>query len=164
MLGEAPHRSIHTGWLRDRGKWGALLPSANEVCYTSLSVILFTGAGLCPRGGVSQHTLGRPPPGRHPHPIPPGRHPPPPAGHCSGRYAAYWNVFLYYTECFTLRMNREGQGQVLGGTGYRLISRIRSCKSWSVSMGFSCERFLLDIGPGSAPKLSSVITSFGTLF
>ena len=31
------------------------------------------------------------PPGRHPL----GRHPPPPDGHCSGRYATYWNAFLY---------------------------------------------------------------------
>ena len=30
-----------------------------------------------------------PPLGRHP----PGRHPPP-DGHCSGRYASYWNAFL----------------------------------------------------------------------
>ena len=30
--------------------------------------------------------------GRHP----PGRHPPSPAdGHCSGRYASYWNAFLF---------------------------------------------------------------------
>ena len=67
----------------------------------------------------------------------------------SGWYASYWNAILYCTECFTLRMNREGQGQVLGRTGNRLISRTRSCTSWSVSMGFSGERFLLDIGPGS---------------
>ena len=28
--------------------------------------------------------------------IPLGRHPPPPGGHCSGRYASYWNAFLFY--------------------------------------------------------------------
>ena len=33
-------------------------------------------------------------------PLPPGRHPPrladiPPDGHCSGRYASYWNAFLF---------------------------------------------------------------------
>ena len=111
---------------------------------------------FCSQGRVSARGMY---PSMHWADPPPGRHP-----HCSGRYAAYWNAFSYYAECFTLRMNREGQGQVLGGTGHRLISRIRSCTSWSVSMGFSCERFLLDIGPVSAPKLSSVITSFGTLF
>ena len=26
-----------------------------------------------------------------------GRHPPPPDGHCSGRYASYWNAFLFKT-------------------------------------------------------------------
>ena len=45
---------------------------------------------------------GRHPPGRH---TPLGRHPPwkhtsppgstPPNGHCSGRYASYWNAFLF---------------------------------------------------------------------
>ena len=53
------------------------------------------------------HLLGRHPLGRHPqadtplgrHPIPQAypqdRHPPPPQdGHCSGRYASYWNAFL----------------------------------------------------------------------
>ena len=29
--------------------------------------------------------------GRHP----PGQTPPPPDGHCSGRYASYWNAFLF---------------------------------------------------------------------
>ena len=49
-----------------------------------------------------------PPPGRHPQtdrPLgrhPPGRHPPrqttphPRDSHCSGRYASYWNAFLYF--------------------------------------------------------------------
>ena len=72
------------------------------------------------------------------------------------------NLVLH--RMFYIAYEPRGSGQVLGGTGYRLISRTRSCTSWSVSMGFSCERFLLDIGPGSAPELSSVITSFGTLF
>ena len=125
--------------------------SCGKVMFLHLSVSHSVHRGGCLPGGCIPACTGQtPPPGRHPH--------------CSGRYAAYWNAFSYYAECFTLRMNREGQGQVLGGTGYRLISRIRSCTSRSVSMGFSCERFLLDIGPGSAPKLSSVITSFGILF
>ena len=53
------------------------------------------------------HTPGQTPPGKHPtgqtppwantHPwadTPPGRHPPP-GGHCRGRYASYWNAFLF---------------------------------------------------------------------
>ena len=55
--------------------------------------------GVC----VSQHELGQTPPGTHPLPsacwdTPPcpvhaGIHPP--GGHCCGRYASYWNAFLY---------------------------------------------------------------------
>ena len=49
-------------------------------------------------GGVFQHALGQTPPGRYPsthwdrHPSYP---PPSPGGHCSGRYASYWNAFLF---------------------------------------------------------------------
>ena len=72
-------------------------------------------------GGVSQHELGRGVCGRQP----PGQTPPPPSacwdthplpsacwdtrlqcmlgytppdGHCSGRYASYWNAFLFKTK------------------------------------------------------------------
>ena len=41
-------------------------------------------------GGVSQHALG---------------HTPPPDGHCSGRYASYWNGFLLTLICGDLNMN-----------------------------------------------------------
>ena len=61
---------------------------------------------FCPRGGgVSQHALGHtplpgqtPPLGRDPGRHPPGRHTHIPSayGHCSGRYASYWNAFLYW--------------------------------------------------------------------
>ena len=55
--------------------------------FLHLCVILFTG-------GVS----GRHPLGRHPtlqgRPTPP----PPPGGRCSGRYASYWNAFLFRTH------------------------------------------------------------------
>ena len=35
--------------------------------------------------------------GRPPQADPPGRHPPPGAdGYCSGRYASYWNAFLFF--------------------------------------------------------------------
>ena len=47
------------------------------------------------------HTPGQIPPWVDTHPgqtyIPLGRNsPPPPGGHCSGRYASYWNAFLFY--------------------------------------------------------------------
>ena len=45
-----------------------------------LSVILFTGGGAW-RGCLAD--------------TPPGQTPPPPDGHCSGRYASYWNAFLF---------------------------------------------------------------------
>ena len=59
---------------------------------------------FCSKGGRCMlgytHTLGRTPP------PPPGRHPlgrllradtiPTPDTHCSGRFASYWNAFLYY--------------------------------------------------------------------
>ena len=49
---------------------------------------VFTGVcqGSCPRCGVSQHTLGQ---------TPPSLTRQPPDGHCSGRYASYWNAFLF---------------------------------------------------------------------
>ena len=53
--------------------------------FSQASVILFTrGGGLYP----NMHW------GRHP---PMARQPPPPSwdGHCSGRYASYWNAFLF---------------------------------------------------------------------
>ena len=44
------------------------------------------GVWLCtPPPPADTHSLGR-------HPL--GRHPPPQDGHCSGRYASYWNAFL----------------------------------------------------------------------
>ena len=59
--------------------------SCGKIMFSQASVILFTG-------GVWQ----TPPPD-----IPLGRHPrtdTPPTrdGHCSGRYASYWNTFLFY--------------------------------------------------------------------
>ena len=41
-------------------------------------------------GGVSQHALGQTPPRK----TSPRQTPPSPEGHCSGRYASYWNAFL----------------------------------------------------------------------
>ena len=61
--------------------------SCGKEMFLHLSVILFTG------GGVWQ----TPPPGRHTpgQTYPLGRHTPA-DGHCSGRYASYWNAFLFW--------------------------------------------------------------------
>ena len=53
--------------------------SCGKVMFSQASVILFTG-------GVSQQALGQ---------TPRMQTPPPPDGHCSGRYASYWNSFLF---------------------------------------------------------------------
>ena len=84
-------------------------------------VILFTGRGCLPGGGLWQTppgqntSLGRYPPPVHagihtpwpvhagiqPHcPVHAGIHAPPPLGHCSGRYASYWNAFLFVNLSF----------------------------------------------------------------
>ena len=65
-------------------------PSCRKVMFLHLSVILFTGDG----GVHTSYYSDTPcPPGQT---APPGRHPPPPRdGHCSGRYASYWNAFLF---------------------------------------------------------------------
>ena len=78
-----------------------LITVRNEV-----AKVMFLQACVCPHGGggsASVHT-GMPPGSRHPQEqTPPGsRHPPgadtpPPRrdGHCCGRYASYWNAFLF---------------------------------------------------------------------
>ena len=72
--------------------------------FLHLSVILFTG-GRC------TSPLGRHPPGQT---SPLGIHPPwvdpPRDGHCSGRYASYWNAFLFslvlmYLNSFSSKRN-----------------------------------------------------------
>ena len=81
--------------------------------FLRLSVILFTGGGVHPQTDIppgrpswADTPRQTPPPGRltlgrH---IPPGRHPPrqtvPRDDHCSGRYASYWNAFLY--SCYVV--------------------------------------------------------------
>ena len=49
---------------------------------------------FCPQWGMClpQCMLGYTPPGQTP---PLGQTPPPADGYCSGRYASYWNAFLY---------------------------------------------------------------------
>ena len=93
--------------------------SCGKIIFSQASVILSTGGRHPPPG---THPLARHPPSRHPlgrHPQAntlPGQKPPlpsgcwdthtplhsacwdaptsPPAGHCCGRYASYWNAFL----------------------------------------------------------------------
>ena len=66
--------------------------------YTCLSVILLTvggGAGDVCLSGCKDFPPKQTPPGGHPPADTPLADPPPPAdGHCSGRYASYWNAFL----------------------------------------------------------------------
>ena len=58
---------------------------------SSWGKVVFTGVRLSTGGGV--HPPGRHPPGRHPSPWADTPHPWA-DGHCSGRYASYWNAFL----------------------------------------------------------------------
>ena len=89
--------------------------SCGKVMFSQASVILSTG-------DVAETPLDRHPPGRHPLcPVHAGIHtaslvhaginsPPPSDGHCCGRYASYWNAFLFgkfFTEnC--MNMNEIG--------------------------------------------------------
>ena len=68
---------------------------------SSYGKVMFSQVSVCPQRGVYTPLLGRyptgqtAPPDRNP---PMGRHPLPQAdGHCSGRYAFYWNAFLFST-------------------------------------------------------------------
>ena len=77
------------------------------VAFGFITRIYLPSAALLRQGNVftpvcdSVHTppLGQTPPkDRHPPPLgrPPGRHPTPQGDdHCSGRYASYWNAFLF---------------------------------------------------------------------
>ena len=67
--------------------------------FSQASVILFTGGGLSASVHAGIHTpwagtpsLAGTPPGQV-HPL---AGTPPHDGHCSGRYASYWNAFLLF--------------------------------------------------------------------
>ena len=65
-----------------------------KVRFLHLSVSLSSGG--CIPACTWADTPGRHPPGRQPRADTPlGRHPPPADGYCSGRYASYWNAFLW---------------------------------------------------------------------
>ena len=98
--------------------------SCGKVMFLHVYGILFTGGRCTPpwadtplgRHPQADIPLGRHPPwqtpplGRHPlRQTPPlGRHPPgrhPSDGHCSGRYASYWNAFLLYILCLLKQLH-----------------------------------------------------------
>ena len=64
--------------------------------------VMFLHQSVCPRGGVCPSAPGTPAPTRARHP-PGTRHPPllPGAGNLpgNGRYASYWNAFLFHNKC-----------------------------------------------------------------
>ena len=59
----------------------------------SCGKVMFSQASVILLGGVSQHTLGQTPPQAYT----PWADPPP-DGQCSGRYASYWNAFLWFLK------------------------------------------------------------------
>ena len=61
-------------------------------------MVMFSQASVCPQGGGVHSPWRNPLPGRHPHRADtrPGQTPLPISdGHCRGRYASYWNAFLF---------------------------------------------------------------------
>ena len=86
-----------------------LLPSATKLrrlCFYRRLSVHRGGGGVClsacwdPTHWSRHPPCSRPPGSRH---TPPGsRHPPPGRdGHCCGRYASYWNAFLYLASSLT---------------------------------------------------------------
>ena len=82
---------------------GKLLPSATKLRQGN---VITPACHSVHRGGIYLSAWDAPP-GKHPpgrHPQDPGRHtpradtPPPADGYCSGRYASYWNAFLFSEE------------------------------------------------------------------
>ena len=63
-----------------------------KVMFLHLFVILFTGGGCLPRCMLGYHT---PPGADTPQSRPPGADTPPRIRSMSGRYASYWNAFLF---------------------------------------------------------------------
>ena len=115
--GEKPRKNVLENFL-------LYLPSATNfrrLCfYTCLSV---SGGGSAsvhariPPPGAGTHSSSHPP-GRHPpsrHPLeqapPRSRHPleqaPPTDGCLCGRYASYWNAFLFQNECVLASISRR---------------------------------------------------------
>ena len=53
---------------------------------------------------------------------------PPPGGHCSGRYAPYWNVFLYFATNALVKVNLmfKHLQDFVGGKGVNMIVEMRA--------------------------------------
>ena len=78
-------------------------------------LLFYSRGGVHPSMHWDRHPPCRPPPGRPPGRLPPEQTPPaqcilgytPPhthtGGYCSGRYASYWNAFLFKEVCILLR-------------------------------------------------------------
>ena len=67
--------------------------SCGKVMFSSVCQEFCLGCGVPASGSGGVH-----PPGETPHTLgrhPQGKHPLPRDGHCSGRYASYWNAFLF---------------------------------------------------------------------
>ena len=87
-----------TSYVSERALNVLSLPSATKLrrlCfYTCLSVILFTGRGVCLSACWDTNPPEQAPP--EPGTLPPDQTPPPAAdSYCCGRYASYWNAFLF---------------------------------------------------------------------
>ena len=99
-LGGIPYPPPHHISGRYASYWNAFLlmfvsylPSANEVAER---LCFYTCLSFCPQGSVCRH----PPGSRHPWEAdtPSEADTPPPNGYCCGRYASYWNAFLFREE------------------------------------------------------------------
>ena len=78
--------------------------SWSKVMFLHLSLILFTGRGCLPQCMLGYIPLGGDPPGRHQvDTLPPRKTPPGSSAYweiraTSGRYASYWNAYLWTNE------------------------------------------------------------------
>ena len=89
--------------------------SCGKVMFLHLSV----GHSVQSEVSSRHHPPGQTPPlSRPPCPVHAGIHHPP-GGHCSGRYACYWNAFLYFATNNLSECLGEGKFNVLTFTGLR---------------------------------------------
>ena len=79
--------------------------SYGKVIFSSVCHSVHGGGGQTPSPGQTPLLRRQTPPMAD-------RHPPPADGYCSGRYASYWNAFLYIFLRLTSRRFRTGPGVV----------------------------------------------------